>query len=372
MKEIRKIISQYDKMDWTEQKAALATVVSVEESAYRRIGARMFVQSSGDWIGGISGGCLEGDALKRAQIAIHKESPSIVVYDTMEDDAHQIGVGLGCNGRIEVLFTPIDPEAEDNPIEVLKSIIHSREPHILYQLIADKAGSDTMGKVFLEKDYSILSAELQLDPAQLSKCSQAVHEKKKSKVYPLTAADGQDYVILVEYLRPEVQLILIGDNYDVNAFVGIADELGWQIHVVGLLRKIGKAVFEKAKQVLPYDHIAKIKIDEYSAVVLMSHDYHWDKQMLKHFMQYEPAYVGMLGPKKRMIKMQNELSEDGSEISLDDLPYFHSPVGLDIGAESPEEIALSITAEIVAVFRSRSGTHLKYREGTIHERDVST
>ena len=90
MKEIRNIIASYDEVDWATEKAALATVVSVEESAYRRIGARMFVKSSGDWIGGISGGCLEGDALKRAQIAIHKDKPSVVVYDTMEDDAHQI------------------------------------------------------------------------------------------------------------------------------------------------------------------------------------------------------------------------------------------------------------------------------------------
>ena len=370
MKEIRNIIHQYDSMDWTEQKAALATVVSVEESAYRRIGARMFVQSSGVWIGGISGGCLEGDALKRAQMAIHKDRPTIVVYDTMEDDAHQIGVGLGCNGRIEVLFTPINREATDNPIEILRKIIHRREPHILFQLIADHSGKHVLGKVFLDKDQSGLSNLLQLEPSKLQDYSQAVMEKGKSKVYTTTAIDGQEYVILVEYLRPEVQLVLIGDNYDVNAFVGIADELGWQIHVVGLIRKIGKAVFEKAHQVLPYEQVSDIKIDKHSAVVLMSHDYHWDMQMLKHFMQHEVGYVGMLGPRKRMMKMQHELTTDHPTLDLENLSHFYSPVGLDLGAESPEEIALSITAEIVAVFRNRSGTHLKFREGTIHEREL--
>ena len=369
MKEIRKIISSYDQMDWSKHKAALATVVSVEESAYRRIGARMFVQSTGDWIGGISGGCLEGDALKRAQIAIHKDTPSIVVYDTMEDDAHQIGVGLGCNGKIEVLFTPIDHSAADNPVEILKSITHSRQANILFQVIEASQSKSKLGLVYRDTELESLSSDLDISSSELQEYSSIVITKRKSKVFSLSAQDGQAYVILVEYIRPEVQLVLIGDNYDVNAFVGIADELGWQINVVGLLRKIGKAVFEKSNLVVPYDQVDQIIVDEYTVVVLMSHDYNWDKKMLRHFMQHDPAYMGMLGPKKRMIKMENELKVEQPALSLDGLSYFYSPVGLDIGAESPEEIALSITAEIVAILRDRPGTHLKYRAGTIHERE---
>jgi len=122
MKEIRKIIAVYEQMDWQKERVALASVVNVEESSYRRIGARMLVGSSGVWTGGISGGCLEGDALRRSQQAIFRGEPSKVVYDTMEDDENQIGVGLGCNGRVEVLFTPIDPGDPANEIEQLKTI----------------------------------------------------------------------------------------------------------------------------------------------------------------------------------------------------------------------------------------------------------
>src|ERR1700726_3614252 len=103
MKEIMAIINAYDKIDKEQTGAALATVVRVEGSSYRRTGARMLVMDNGVWIGGISGGCLEGDALKRARLAISKLEPSLITYDTTEEDAYQIGVGLGCNGIIDVL-----------------------------------------------------------------------------------------------------------------------------------------------------------------------------------------------------------------------------------------------------------------------------
>jgi len=366
MKEIRNIISSYEAVDWSKNKAALATVVSVEESAYRRIGARMFVKSSGDWIGGISGGCLEGDALKRAQIAIHKDTPSVVVYDTMDDDAHQIGVGLGCNGRIEVLFVPIDHEDNNNPIEQLKQLTQRRQPILLYQLI-DTSDNTNLGLV--SENLSAIANTIIAEEAVLREMVESVKLKRKSKVYELKAKDASNHSILIEFLRPELKLILVGDNYDVNAFVGIADELGWDIQVIGLLRKIGKHIFDKASKVVSYDQASDITVDEYTAVVLMSHDYDKDMAMLQHFLKNKPTYMGMLGPKKRTIKMQNDLKKTIHDIDLDELQLFYSPVGLDIGAESPEEIALSITAEIVAAFRNRDGKFLRNRIGTIHERD---
>lgn len=367
MKEIRNIIQAYSDVDWSKEKAALATVVSVEESAYRRIGARMFVRNSGDWIGGISGGCLEGDALKRAQIAILKDAPSIVVYDTMDDDAHQIGVGLGCNGRIEVLFVPIDPNDSQNPIEQLKLIVKRRESSILYQLINSNNQSE-LG--LLNENKEAFANELNIDFEKLLSLTDIVLEKKKSKVFSVKNQEGLGQDILVEFIRPELKLILVGDNYDVNAFVGIADELGWDIHIIGLLRKIGKHIFDKSREVLSYDQAIDIKVDDYTAIVLMSHDYDKDMRMLSQFMPLNPPYMGMLGPKKRMLKMQNDLQKTDVDLDLDAVHFFYSPVGLDIGAESPEEIALSITAEILTVFRKRSGSHLKFREGTIHEREI--
>jgi len=343
MKEIRKIIADYDALDHTKEKVALASVVNVEASSYRRIGARMLVQNSGIWTGGISGGCLEGDALKRSQMAIFKNTPSRVVYDTMDDDQNQIGVGLGCNGRIEVLFTPIDSEDANNEIEQLRKVAALDSPSMMLKVI------DTQDEHLLGKSYLVDndSENIDLQGIKQGDLLQWINETKanrKPRLVECTTNSG-------------------GELYDVNAFAGIARELGWEIHVVGRAKKLSKSLFGLATQVLEFEQAEQIEVHDYTAVVLMSHDYNWDKALLPIFLEKNPPYIGMLGPKKRMQKMQAELPD----YDLESLVNFHSPVGLDIGAESPEEIALAIASEIVATFRERTGTSLKFREGTIHD-----
>ena len=380
MKEIEKIIKAYSATNWDEERAALGTVVKVEESAYRRIGARMYVSSKGDWTGGISGGCLEGDALKRAQIAINKNQSSIVVYDTMDDDSHQIGVGLGCNGRIEVMFTPVDPEDTANPIEFLKTITDTRKTEALLQILSndreeagskrtDKTEDSLIGKFYPYSQLHHLIEATGIAQADIDTSINEAKRKRKSRVFHLSNQSGERFEILVELIRPKITVICIGDNYDVNALVSIVHEMGWEIHVAGKLRKLSKELFQMTKSTCEYADAHKISIDEHTAVVLMSHDYKTDYQLLQHFIKHDVPYIGLLGPKKRMIKMQNELADEGKNIDLESIPNLFAPVGLDIGAESPEEISLSIASEIITTLRFRKGTSLRKRLGPIHERD---
>ena len=370
MKEIEKIIKAYEATDWAREKAALGTVVQVEESAYRRIGARMYVSSLGHWTGGISGGCLEGDALKRAQIAINKNQSSIIVYDTMEDDSHQIGVGLGCNGRIEVLFTPINPADKNNPIEFLKTITNTRQTEILLQVLSNSGGQqDNIGHFSPVKELDQLSQKMGIEKEAVENLILQARQKRKSKVFALKNANKESFDLLVELIRPKIKLICIGDNYDVNAFASIADELGWEIHVAGKLRKLNKDIFRLAKSVCSYEEAVDIAIDKHTAVVLMSHDYKTDYTLIQHFIKAQVPYIGLLGPRKRMDKMQKELQAEGKEIDLESCENLYAPVGLDIGAESPEEIALAIAAEIVKTLRGRDGKALRERKGPIHERE---
>jgi len=363
MKEIRKIIADYDALDHTKEKVALASVVNVEESSYRRVGARMLVRSDGIWTGGISGGCLEGDALKRSQMAIFKNTPSSVVYDTMDDDQNQIGVGLGCNGRIEVLFTPIDPADANNEIEQLRKVAAQDSPSMMLKVI-DTENEDLLGKSYLiENDVKI--ADLHgIKQSDLQQWISETRANRKPRIVECTTDSGEELKLLIEFIKPETRLVMVGYNYDVNAFAGIAQELGWEIHVVGRAKKLSKSLFNLAKNVLEFEEAKQVEVHDYTAVVLMSHDYNWDKELLPIFIEKNPAYIGMLGPKKRMYKMQGELPD----YDLGNLVNFHSPTGLDIGAESPEEIALAIASEIIATFRGRSGASLKLRKGTIHER----
>ena len=153
MKEIRNIIAFYDATDHKKEKLALAAVVNVEASSYRRIGARMLVSSNGQSVGGISGGCLEGDALKRSQKAIFSNRPSTIVYDTMDDDENEIGIGLGCNGRIEVLFMPINPEDKNNPIEQLREVAAAKSPSILLKVVDPMSSDQDIGASLLQNGY---------------------------------------------------------------------------------------------------------------------------------------------------------------------------------------------------------------------------
>jgi len=366
VKEIRKIIDVYDSIDLATEKVALASVVNVEESSYRRIGARMLVRSSGLWTGGISGGCLEGDALKRSQIAIFKGEASKVVYDTMDDDKNQIGVGLGCNGRIEVLFTPIDATDPNNEIEQLRRIAGAETPAIMLKLIEAPVESGLLGAQQLVEQEDTLNLDFAgVHPVVLSEGIAEAREQRRARIIQ-TEVGEITVKLLVEFIRPETRLIVVGDNYDVSAMLGIADELGWECYVVGKAKKLTKEVYRLAKKVVDYAEAHTLPVHDYTAVMLMSHDYNWDKEMIKVFAPKQPHYMGMLGPKKRFQKMHKDLEE----LNLEQLPFFYSPTGLEIGAESPNEIALSIAAEIVAVFRNKTGGFLKDKEGTIHEREA--
>ncbi|MFK7907056.1 MAG: XdhC family protein [Chitinophagales bacterium] len=369
MREIEKIVEAYQRIDWQTEKVALGTVVKVEGSAYRRIGARMFVSNNGQWVGGISGGCLEGDALKRAQMAIMKNESSIVVYDTTEDDPHQIGVGLGCNGRIEVLFTPIDHTNVNNQIAFLKTITNKRTPSILLQILnIEGKEKSKQGNFYTSDNLLQLAEETNLSLTEIEAKVNLVLQRRKSKVFTFVNKDGNKLEILFELIRPKIRLVCIGDNYDVNAFMGIATELGWEVHVAGKARKLSKTVYAHAQKIYSIAEAEHIEVDDYTAIILMSHDYKTDLTLLKKYLFLDVPYIGLLGPKKRMFKMQDELNENGGEVNLETVSNLYAPVGLDIGAESPEEIALSIAAEIVAVFRQRNGTYLRNRKGAIHER----
>lgn len=363
LKEIRKIVELYNASS-DEESWALATVVNVEESAYRRIGARMLVNSKGNWTGGISGGCLEGDALRRSLKAIHSKSPSRVVYDTMDDDSDEIGIGLGCNGRIEVLFTPIDKKDAHNPIAVLKQIIQANTSAILVKVIESISDENYLGKIQLVSNELETLNFCHLNESILFEKIHQTRINRRPQIINLKNQEGKSLRILVEYIRPETRLVIVGDNYDVLALVGLAQELGWELHIVGRKKKISKAIFAKAKKVYEYEDITTVPIDDFTAIVLMTHDYNWDKQMLPFLLEKKPTYLGMLGPKKRLKKMKEDLNLQ----DLEAIKFFHSPVGLDIGAESPEEIGLSILAEIVAVFRSKKGNFLKLKKGSIHDR----
>jgi len=136
MKELKEIVSAYEEAEKEGKQAALATVVHLDGSAYRRPGARMLVTEDGKLTGAISGGCLEGDALRKAQLVMVQKKPMLVTYDTTDEDDAKLGVGLGCNGVISILIEPVNAEDKNNPIAFLKAILLKRQAAVLVTLFS--------------------------------------------------------------------------------------------------------------------------------------------------------------------------------------------------------------------------------------------
>ena len=373
MKEIKAIIDGYDHLDRQTTQAALATVVRVEGSSYRRTGARMLVMNDGLWIGGISGGCLEGDALKRARLAIAKASPSKITYDTTTDDEHQIGVGLGCNGVIDVLFTPLDFTDPNNPVEVLKRCMNERrQTHVLITITGLTGNWTSIKEGDVIRYVNAESLNL-LDHAliedRLNARIQSRIAKGVSVPYRVEGEDGQVLEAFIEILSPEIHLVLWGHQYDVYPLTRLVKELGWRVTVVANPLKVNKKIAALADAIVLPENVSDILFDAHTAIVLMSHDYKTDKQNLPIAIATNAPYIGMLGPRVRSERIWAELDDEGSPIADDDFPRIHAPVGLDIGAVSPEEIALSLAAEIRASFSDRDGSYLRLRRSTIHVRE---
>lgn len=366
MKEIKAIIDAYQAHQEDKQRTALATVVRVDGSSYRRTGARMFVTESGDWVGGISGGCLEGDALRRAKMAIMQDKPSVVTYDTTEDDAHQIGVGLGCNGIIDILITPITQEAVRHPIHILEKARQERKPQVLVTVVESAHDALTQGTVFLyEDDASFLQAAAPA-PYLLDEVHTAFAQKKSHLAE--VDAEGETVRCFIEFLPPPIHLIVQGGNYDIYPLLRLGREMGWRLSVVANPKKLDRTAFDLADDILSSKNDDLPLVDDYSATILMAHDYQTDLKHLRTMLDSDIPYIGLLGPRKRTLKMYADLAKEGRGLSVTDEKRIHSPVGLDIGGASPEEISLSILAEIITHFSGRTGGHLKHREGPIHER----
>jgi len=370
MKEIKAIIKAYDEADKTAVKLALATVVRVEGSSYRRTGARMLVMDNGLWIGGISGGCLEGDALKRSRLAIQNSQSTLITYDTTEDDPYQIGVGLGCNGVIDVLFTPLDINNKNNPVEVLKACVKAnRDTHVLVTITGVSGQWHSIKAGDVVKYDGLLSLDIFEDASTL--IQRAISEQLStghSAPQEFELAGGRKLETFIEILPPEINMVLMGHQYDVYPLSRLIKEMGWRLTIVAELQKINTHIIAIADEIVAPANFSGLFIDEHTAIILMAHDYKTDKYNLPKALATATAYIGMLGPRTRSEKVFTELANEGYPVLPVNMERIHTPVGLDIGAVTPEEIALSLIAEVKASLSGRDGAFLRLRQTSIHQR----
>ncbi len=373
---MRDIIKAFDEAQNQSKRTALATVVHLEGSSYRRPGARMLITEDGQLTGAISGGCLEGDALRKALLVMTEKRTMLVTYDTMDEDDAKFGVGLGCNGIIQVLIEPIDPANPDNPIQFLKAIIAKRQKAVIATLFSlqDKKNSQSGTCLLLTEDGNIKDTAPALNKILVQDAKDVF--TKQTSSFKNYIPGTNSITAFIEFIKPAVSLVTIGAGNDVIPLVAMADILGWETTVIdGRPSYAKKERFVSSCQVLvskPENVIDQIALDDLTVFVLMTHNYNYDMAMLHLLLKKNVSYVGMLGPKKKLDRIIGELEEQGTHFTTDVLASVHSPVGLDIGAETSEEIALSILSEIKAVLSGKQGLPLHANTGTIHPRNELT
>lgn len=337
MSEIDAILQAADDLGARGERFALATVVSVRGSSYRRPGARLLVPERGAPVGLISGGCLEEEAARLAREALTLDAPVLVTVDHSAEGDELWGLGLGCRGVIDLLAEPPDMAAET-----------------LAALAAARDGTATYLLTGLDGDRRRLSA-LEAD---------ALGERAV-----LAVAHGRPTVLgdsVLDPILPPLHLVICGAGPDASPLVEAGQRMGWRVSVVDPRRTLLRPErFPGATlhDVEPASAADVVDAGEWTAVVIMSHDYVRDGAFLGGFIGRGVPYLGVLGPRDRTERLLAELTTAPTRA---DLAALHAPAGLDIGADGAEEVATAIIGEIIAVLRGRGGSPLRERSGPIH------
>lgn len=358
---IKEILDAWHGAGGASADAVLATVVHVTGSAYRRPGARMLLLADGRRIGTISGGCLDGEVAKKAAWWTSAHPVALRSFDSSTEDAAW-DFGLGCNGVVSVLLERADAPGLGGLFEFVGARQAGREEAVVATVIrcAGQASPGFGGRVFWGP--SGLTGGSLCDTALAARLSPAVRlcfAERESRLVHLDDAD-----VFVEWIGPPQRLVILGGGHDVIPLVDMAGPLGWNVTVAdarpAYVRPERFPLAEKTWLIPSSCDISELEIDPDTAVVMMTHNYHQDVRLLPQVLARNPCYVGILGSRLRTESLFAE-----ADVALAE--NVRSPVGLDIGTDHPETIALSIAAEIQSVLSGRPGGPLRMRKEAVHD-----
>ena len=372
MGELTDVLGAIESLSARGQKLALATIVAVRGSTYRRPGARLLVPEEGELIGNISGGCLENDVADVAKIVMREGMARIVSFDLTADDDEVWGWGLGCNGAFELFVEPADKAAE--VAGALRIALEEERPICMVTVLDSTVPGVEQGDRILVRPGGAAERSFRDTPLDVAAREAALEHlgTEQSGIRTLAGSSGEARAF-VEVLEPPLRLVVCGAGHDAVPLVHQAASLGWSPVVVDDRPEFlnpdrfpdaaGFVLVERP------DKVAEVApVDERAFVVVMTHNFLRDKEYVRSLLSSPARFIAMLGPAVRTERLLTELGDEGVEIGEDARARVHGPAGLDLGAEGPEEIAAAICAEIVAIKRGRGAGFLKDRPGPIHER----
>ncbi|WP_440990838.1 XdhC family protein [Haloarchaeobius baliensis] len=350
------------------EQGAVATVVGVEGSAYRRPGAKMVLTPEGDHLGGITAGCLEGPVVDLGNRVFETGEPVIETFDLMDDD--EWGLGLGCNGVIDVLVEPVD--------DAWDPVLAALDDGESVATVTAVGGDAPLGaRAVVETDGTVTA------PSDRPGLPDAVVEAIRDEavdcattgtwIARTVTTDAGDVTVFVDGVEPAPEMLIFGGQPDTGPVSNLARHVGFAVTVA--TARGGHADPERFPAADEVVSLRPANLDEHAdertAVVLMSHNKLDDELALASVLESDAPYVGLMGPRERFEQIREELAGDGVEFTEDQLARVATPVGLDVGGGEPVQIALSIVSEALAVLNGREGGRLRDREGAIHgEREI--
>ena len=376
------VISQLRMCLSDDLQAATAVVTNVEGSAYRRPGARLVV--TGDsMLGAITAGCLEGPVAERAREVIESSTPSRQTYDLTDDEDDSWGMGLGCNGVIDLLVDPVDKSlrpaldalAQHNPAVVLTVLEvdagaerapvapGDRTTVLADDSVADSDSLEGTGREPLPADF--------LDEVPKAIDADSISEISSARTVEVPY-NGTTVQVFCDPQEPIPTLLLFGSQGDVRPVSRYGRNAGFRVLVVtNRGAKADSSNFPAAntvRSVRAPDLAEAVDDPEHTYAVLMSHNFLDDRFGLESLLDTEIPYIGLMGPRKRFEEMKSAFETEGKDLSQEEMNRIATPIGLDLGGDEPTQIALSIVAEVLAAKNGRAGGRLSSSDGPIHTR----
>jgi xanthine/CO dehydrogenase XdhC/CoxF family maturation factor len=339
---VRQILEYFDARRERREPLVLATVYDTLGSTYSKAGHRILIAANGDYRGLVSGGCLEGDLAERARAVFANDAAAAVTYDLRDEVDEVWGLGVGCNGLLRVFLQPLRPERDYQPFAAIARRLAGGELAATATVVESSnanfaAGATVIGGATSHEAWGLAPRHAE----RLAERARAVLAEGGARVENEEGAS-----VLYAPLRPIPKLLVLGGGLDAVPLVAMAAELGWFVtvadHRPAYIARGGFPRADRALLVDPGALASSVAVDEFDAIVVMSHHLATDRKYLAQLATARAAYLGVLGPRARRERLLAELDAAAPGLRA----RLKGPVGIDIGADSPESIALSILAEL--------------------------
>ena len=361
------LVSTFHDLRQQHDELVLATIIETLGSTYRKAGARMLITPDADFFGLLGGGCFEADLLIHAQGVFDNHQSKIVFYDMRAPEDEIWGLGLGCNGAVRILLQLISTNNDEHAIHLIERVLEEKESQVLVTICESNHGDLKAEENYLIRYKDNVPLNPPEDwPTEIAPTSLRAHQTGSSLLSQLETED-KSLTVFCSAITPPNHLLIIGAGPDAEPVIRFVKELGWEITVVdyreSFLNQENFSVVNQRILATPEQLSERLNLQEIDAIVLMTHKIEYDERYLKHLTSTSAKYIGLLGPAARRDRLLTSLGDDEKLIR----ERTYGPVGLDIGGELPEEIALSLVAQIQATLFERDGGPLHKKTTPLHE-----